>query len=178
MTCDFATTGACRCQACRIARFTRPTPELDAWLRDPATTADPRDMTVAYFRAEVARLTHIIRNLGARIDRDGGHAQEGETIEDTFARLDQTVAEHYAEVARLTEAPEPDTLVFLTEQAERMLIERNRLIEERDARPAITRFHSMFLHGLVRDYCARYGLGGHGALRDELHDHAKGGSDE
>ena len=53
MTCAFD----CRCQACRIEHFTRPTPELDAWLRDPATTADPRDMTIAYLRAEVARLT-------------------------------------------------------------------------------------------------------------------------
>jgi len=56
MTCAFD----CRCQACRIEHFTRPTPELDAWLRDPATTADPRDMTIAYLRAEVARLTALL----------------------------------------------------------------------------------------------------------------------
>lgn len=40
----------------------------------------------------------MIRNLGARIDRDGGHKQQGESIIATVARLDVKVASLHSQL--------------------------------------------------------------------------------
>jgi DNA repair exonuclease SbcCD ATPase subunit len=50
--------------------------------------------------ADLEKAQRAFRNLGARIDRDGGHRQAGESIEETAARLDAAVVGLHSDLER------------------------------------------------------------------------------
>lgn len=72
-------------------------------------------------RCEAEKYKRAFENLVARIDRDGGHAQEGKSVEENLKRADEKVAALFValDVAHSTmrdhdchlESPEADRIV-------------------------------------------------------------------
>ena len=73
-------------------------------------------------------LVHRVRSLIAVIDRDGGHTQEGETIEDSVTRAQSAVPEFFLRIATLEDQLD-DAVKVANAESESSVIDLNKRID-------------------------------------------------